>query len=57
MKQEISGFGVLAGAVEQALRELDAQNYGNARRILQDALKNTKEVYLVNKQSAYDVFR
>ena len=48
MEYEMSGFSVLAGAVERAIKELDAQNYGNAKRILRDALENTKEVYIVN---------
>lgn len=54
MEQTQSGFSVLASAVAQAVRELDAQNYGNARRILVEALKNTKETYIVNKRTGYD---
>ena len=54
MEQTQSGFNVLASAVAQAIQELDAQNYGNARRILDNALKNTKETYIVNKHTIYD---
>lgn len=54
MEQMQSGFSVLASAVEQAVRELDALNYGNARRILVEALKNTKETYIVNKHTFCD---
>ena len=57
MEYELSGFSVLAGAVEQALKELDAQNYGNAKTILENALENTREVYIINKRSKYESFQ
>ena len=54
---ELSGFSVLASAIEQAIKELEAQNYGNAKQILTDALENTREFYIVNKDNRYDAFK
>ena len=53
MEYELSGFSVLASAVEKALKELNAQNYGNAKIILEDALKNTKEFYIIHKSDRF----
>jgi len=57
IQYELSGFGVLANAMEQAIKELDAQNYGNAKQLLTDALENTREFYIVNKDNRYDAFK
>ena len=57
IQYELSGFGVLANAMEQAIKELEAQNYGNAKQILTDALENTREFYIVNKDNRYDAFK
>lgn len=57
MQYELSGFSVLANAMEHAIKELDAQNYGNAKKILTDALENTREFYIVNKDDRYDTFK
>ena len=57
MQYELSGFSVLASAMEQAIKELEAQNYGNAKQILTDALENTREFYIVNKDNRYDTFK
>ena len=53
MEYELSGFSILAGAVEKALKEMNAQNYGNAKIILEDALKNTKEFYIIHKSDRF----
>ena len=53
MEQEVSGYSVLEGEVKKALKELKNRNYGNAEKILEDALKYTKETYIVNRGSAY----
>lgn len=57
IQYELSGFSVLANAMEQAIKELEAQNYGNAKQILTDALENTREFYIVNKDNRYDAFK
>lgn len=57
IQYELSGFSVLASAMEQAIKELEAQNYGNAKQILTDALENTREFYIVNKDNRYDAFK
>ena len=57
IQYELSGFGVLANAMEQAIKELDAQNYGNAKQLLTDALENTREFYIVNKDNRYETFK
>ena len=57
MQYELSGFSVLANVMEHAIKELDAQNYGNAKKILTDALENTREFYIVNKDDRYDTFK
>ena len=57
IQYELSGFSVLANAMEQAIKELEAQNYGNAKQILTDALENTREFYIVNKDNRYDTFK
>ena len=57
IQYELSGFSVLANAMEQAIKELDAQNYGNAKQLLTDALENTREFYIVNKDNRYDAFK
>ena len=57
IQYELSGFGVLANAMEQAIKELDAQNYGNAKQLLTDALENTREFYIVNKDNRYGAFK
>ena len=57
IQYELSGFGVLANAMEQAIKELDAQNYGNAKQLLTDALENTREFYIVNKDNRYEAFK
>ena len=57
IQYELSGFSVLASAMEQAIKELDAQNYGNAKQLLTDALENTREFYIVNKDNRYDAFK
>ena len=57
VEYQLSGFGILAGAVERAVKELDAQNYGNAKKILTDALENTREFYIVNKGDIYEPFQ
>ena len=57
IQYELSGFSVLASAMEQAIKELEAQNYGNAKQILTDALENTREFYIVNKDNRYDTFK
>ena len=53
MKQMISGYPVLEGEVKKALKELEQQNYGNAKKILEAALKNTKETYIINSGGPY----
>ena len=57
IQYELSGFSVLASAMEQAIKELETQNYGNAKQILTDALENTREFYIVNKDNRYDAFK
>ena len=57
IQYELSGFGVLANAMEQAIKELDAQNYENAKQLLTDALENTREFYIVNKDNRYGAFQ
>ena len=57
MQYELSGFSVMVNAVELAIKELDAQNYGSAKKILTDALENTKEFYIVYKDDTYGAFQ
>ena len=53
MEFELSGFSVLMGAVEKALKELNEQNYGNAKIILEEALRNTREFYIIHKPDRF----
>ena len=39
-------YTILFRAVEQAIRALDAQNYGSAKQILVDGEQNAEESYL-----------
>lgn len=50
MKVKVSGFQLLADEVRRALSELERQNYGMAKDILEAALQNVKEEYTVERK-------
>lgn len=41
----LSGFNVLAEAIEYAVKELEAQNYGNVKKALEAAMESIEELY------------
>lgn len=52
MEYQTSGFSLLQGEIRRALAELDAQNYGSAKAILENALESIKESYIINKNDS-----